>query len=154
MVSVSFDPFTPPEVATGFVAAPLFILLFLASVRRHHPGRRRDLVHAGQQPQAARAMRVMMLSAGRSEARRLREAPPVVVGPAVSTIPSAGAQRLRLTAIRRDLAVIPDDGQRETGARSLLQSFEKTWSKASGHRFRVRLRRPGMTVPMSGPGSP
>ena len=49
VVSVSVDPFTAPEVGTGIVAAPLFILLFLALIVGIILGGCRDLVHAGQQ---------------------------------------------------------------------------------------------------------
>ena len=83
MVSVSFDPFTPPEVATGFVAAPLFILLFLALFVGIVLGGVATWFTQGSNRRRARDARDDA-ERWQTEARRLREAPPVVVGPAVA----------------------------------------------------------------------
>ena len=83
MVSVSFDPFTPPEVATGFVAAPLFVLLFLALFVGIILGGIATWFTQGSNRKRARDARDDA-DRWRSEARRLRETPPIVVSPSVA----------------------------------------------------------------------
>ena len=80
MVSVSFDPFSAPDVVTGFVAAPLFILLFLALFVGIVLGGVATWFTQGGNRRRARDARDDA-ERWQAEARRLREAPPVVVGP-------------------------------------------------------------------------
>ena len=83
MVSVSFDPFTPPETTAGFVAAPLFILLFLAVMIGIILGGVATWFTQGSNRKRARDAREDA-ERWRTEARRLREAPAVVVSPSVA----------------------------------------------------------------------
>ena len=84
MVSVSFDPFTAPEIASGFVAAPLFILLFLALFVGLIIGGVSTWFTQGTNRRRTRDAREEA-ERWQAEARRLREAPPVVVGSSMAS---------------------------------------------------------------------
>ena len=77
-VTISFDPFTAPEASSSVITAPLFLLLFLVLLVGTFLG---GVAHWLSQGASRRRARIARDEAERwrSEARRLREQPPIVV---------------------------------------------------------------------------
>ena len=76
-ISVSFDPFSNPDVSTAFVTAPLFILLFLALIVGVILGGIATWFTQGVNRRRARAARDEA-DHWRDEAQRLRQQPQLV----------------------------------------------------------------------------
>ncbi len=91
MVSVSFDPFSNPEASGALIAAPLFILLFLALIVGVIVGGIATWFTQGINRRRARDARDDA-ERWRDEARRLREQPPLVVAPATPSSSKALAR--------------------------------------------------------------
>ncbi len=77
VVTVSFDPFVDPATSAAAITAPLFVLLFLALIVGTFLGGVASWMRQGRNRRRARLAQDEA-ERWRDEARRLREAPPVV----------------------------------------------------------------------------